>query len=110
MPLLGRERGQSSVELVALLPILAVLLLGLIQASLAGFAAWSVATAARAGARAVAVGKDPRPAVRGAAPIGGAGARIERRGDTLRVHLPIPAVLPVSLGFVSSDARFEAQR
>jgi hypothetical protein len=110
MPSPPRIRGQATVELVALLPLLALLILALVQAVLAGDAAWSAVTAARAGARAAAVGRDPAAAVRAAAPIGGAGARIDRDGDTLRVRLPIPSVLPLSLGSVAASARFEAQR
>lgn len=110
MPQPSTQRGQASVELVALLPLLALLLLALVQAALAGYVAWSASTAARAGARAVAVGRDPTGPVRAAAPIGGARARIRRDGDTLRVRLPVPSVLPLSLGFVSGAARLEAQR
>jgi hydroxymethylglutaryl-CoA reductase len=106
-----RSAGQASVELVALLPLLAILLLGLLQATLAGYAAWSASTAARAGARAAAVGRDPAAAVRRAAPIGGARATLRRDGDTLRVRLPIPSVLPaVALGTVGGVAHLEAQR
>jgi hypothetical protein len=51
--------GQASVELVALLPLLGVLALVVWQAALAGQAAWAGGTAARAAARAAAVGADP---------------------------------------------------
>ena len=50
------QRGQATVELVALLPSLAVLLAALWQAALAGQAVWAVTAAARAAARADAVG------------------------------------------------------
>ncbi len=104
------ERGQASVELVALLPLLALLLLALIQACLAGYAAWSATTAARAGARAHAVGTDVERAVRSAAPIGGTGARISRDEDTITVRIPVPSVLPVAIGSIAGAARFEGQR
>jgi len=102
-------RGQASVELVALLPLLVLLLLGLLQGALAGYAAWSASTAARAGVRAAAVGRDPAPAVRRAAPIGGRTARVERRADEVVVRLRVPRVLPVDLGRVAGRARMEPQ-
>jgi hypothetical protein len=102
--------GQGSVEFVALLPLLTLLALALLQAALAGYASWSASTAARAGARAAAVGRDPLPAVRRAAPIGGARATVRRAGDTVRVRLPVPGVLPVGLGTVLGVAHLEAER
>lgn len=107
----GTSAGQASVEFVALLPLLALLLLALVQATLAGYVAWSAGTAAHAGARAAAVGRDPAAAVRRAAPIGGARATLRRDGDTLHVRLPVPSVLPtVAMGTVAGVARLEAQR
>lgn len=104
------ERGQASVELVALLPLLALILLALVQAGLAGYAAWSATTAARAGARAHAVGADVDRAVRRAAPIGGADARISRDEDVITVRVHVPSVLPVAVGTIAGAARFEVQR
>ncbi|MBF6620957.1 MAG: pilus assembly protein [Patulibacter sp.] len=109
-PWIGAERGQASVELVALLPLFALILLALVQACLAGYAAWSATTAARAGARAHAVGTDVERAVRAAAPIGGAGARIARDEDAITVRVPVPSVLPIAVGTIAGAARFEAQR
>lgn len=104
------ERGQASVELVALLPLLALVLLALVQACLAGYAAWSATTAARAGARAHAVGANVEGAVRRAAPIGGSGARITRDDDVVTVRIRVPSVLPVAVGWIAGAARLEAQR
>lgn len=104
------ERGQASVELVALLPLVALILLALVQAVLAGYAAWSATTAARAGARAQAVGADVDQAVRRAAPIGGADARISRDEDVITVRVHVPSVLPIAVGTIAGAARFEAQR
>jgi hypothetical protein len=104
------DGGQGSVELVALLPLLALLVLGLLQAVLAGYASWSASTAARAGARAAIVGRDPLDAVRRAAPLGGARATVRRDGDTVRVRLPVPGVLPLGLGTVLGVAHLEAER
>lgn len=107
---LGAERGQASVELVALLPLLVLILLALVQASLAGYAAWSATTAARAGARAFAVGGDVDRAVRRAAPIGGRNARISRDDDVITVRVRVPSVLPIAVGTIAGAARFEVQR
>ena len=62
------ERGQASVELVAALPL--VLLAGLLawQLALAGHTAWECAHAARAAARADAVGRSAEAAARSAVP------------------------------------------
>ena len=62
-----RERGQASVETVALVPALVVLTLALWQAVMAGWALVSAESAARAAARAVLAGAPPRPAARHAA-------------------------------------------
>jgi hypothetical protein len=104
------ERGQASVELVVLLPLLILILLALVQACLAGYAAWSAMTAARAGARAHAVGADVERAVRSAAPIGGSGARIVRDRDVITVRIVVPSVLPIAVGMIAGAARFEVQR
>lgn len=106
----GADTGQASVELVALLPLIALILLALVQASLAGYAAWSATTAARAGARAQAVGGDVEQAVRRAAPIGGSSARITRDDDVITVRVRVPSVLPIAVGRIAGAARFEAQR
>jgi hypothetical protein len=62
------QAGQASVELVAMVPV--VLLVGAVawQLALAGHTAWLTAHAARAAARADAVGKGPAEAARSALP------------------------------------------
>jgi TadE-like protein len=90
-----RERGQASVETVALVPALVVLTLALWQAVMAGWALVSAESAARAAARATLAGAPPRPAALAALPRGirpGAHVRIRSAGVTVRVR--IPAVLP----------------
>src|SRR3954452_8796597 len=62
------ERGQASVELVALLPFIALACLVVWQLAVAGHAMWSAGGAARAAARAAAVGSDARAAARRALP------------------------------------------
>ena len=89
----GHERGQASVELVALLPLLAALLLATWQGVVAGQAWWLAAAAARAGARAVAVGADPAAAARRELPRG-VRERVRvrvARGEVV-VRLPIGGV------------------
>jgi hypothetical protein len=105
------QRGQAAVELVALLPLVALVAAALLQAALAGHAMWAAAQAARAGARAAAVGADPRTAVRAALPARLAhGVRV-RRGSTgeVRVAVRIPSVAGLRLGAVEQRARFAAQ-
>jgi hypothetical protein len=88
-----REQGQASIELVAAVP--AVLLIGAIawQLALAGHAAWLAANAARAGARADKVGRDPEGAVRSALPRSfERGLRVER-GESGGVHVSLEVPL-----------------
>jgi hypothetical protein len=106
------QRGQASAEFVALLPLLALLLAGAFQFVLAGEALWHARVAARAAARAQAVGTDPRTAARAHLP-----ARLEhslrvRASDNGDVHVSIhvPTVLgALDLGRVSATAHFERQ-
>jgi len=103
----GSERGQASVELVALLPILAAVLLACWQGVVAGQAWWLVAGAARAGARADLVGADPLTAARRELP-GGLRRRltVRRSGGELVVRLAIPAIAGLGrLGTATARAR-----
>ena len=54
---IGSERGQASVELVAVLPVVLVVGAVVWQLALVGHAAWLTANAARAAARAEIVGR-----------------------------------------------------
>lgn len=105
------ETGQAGVELVGVLPVVALLCALLWQLALAGHAAWAVSSAARAAARASAVGGDPQAAARGALPAG-----LERRlrvraagEDGVRVAVRIPSLGGLRLGDVSATARFAPQ-
>jgi hypothetical protein len=108
-----RTDGQAAAELVALLPLAALLLAGAWQLAVAGHAVWAADAAARAAARAAAVGEDAPAAARGALPGRlGRGARVRDRGDgTVEVTVQIPPVLglPV-LGHMSATAHFRPQR
>jgi hypothetical protein len=98
MPLTRRpipELGQASVELVALLPLMAVLAGLLWQGVVAGQAVWLAGSAARAAARASAVGADERAAARRVLPgrlERGLAVRRERSGG-VRVAIAVPAVV-----------------
>jgi hypothetical protein len=90
----GRERGAVSVELVATLPFLGLALLAAAQIAIAGAALWSAAVAARAGARAEAVGGEPERAARRALPPPlRDGAEVSDRNG-VRVRVRVPALLP----------------
>jgi hypothetical protein len=112
-PRLLCQSGQAAVELVALLPVLAVLLIAVWQAALAGYAVWAATSAARAAARAHAVGADPRRAARGHLPDSlEHGLRVTTGSDgevevTVRIP-PLPG-LP-SPGDAHATAHFEPQR
>jgi hypothetical protein len=105
--------GQASVELVALLPLVGLLAALLWQALLAGETVWLSGTAARAAARAAALGADPAEAARSVLPARldrGLLVRRERDGAVSLVRR-IPAALGGgSLASVAAHARFEAQR
>ena len=105
------QAGQASVELVALLPVVALIALILWQLALAGQAAWLAGAAARAAARAHAVGGDERRAARTVLPT-----RLERHvhvrsGDdgSVTLRLGVPGVVGGRLTTISSRARFEPQ-
>jgi Flp pilus assembly protein TadG len=109
---IAEDRGQATVELVALLPVLAALLAALWQAVLAGQAVWAVASAARAAARAEAVGADARAAALDHLPRSlERGLRVRTlAGGEVSVSVRIPALpgLP-SPGRAGAGARFEPQ-
>jgi hypothetical protein len=104
-------RGQASVELVALLPLLAIVVALAWQAIVAGQAVWLAGAAARAAARAEAVGGDRAAAVRAVLP-----PRLERglsvtgRAGGVEVALRVPSVLSDgSVATVRREARFPSQ-
>jgi len=109
----SREEGQATVELVALLPVVGVLAAVAWQVLLAGGAVWFGGTAARAAARAEAVGGDPLRAARGALPSRyerGLQVRRERDGG-VAVVVVVPTLFgDRSIGSVTTRAHFEAQR
>jgi hypothetical protein len=103
--------GQATVELVVLLPCLVALLAALWQLALLGYAHWAAGAAARAAARAHAVGSDPARAARAhlAASLE-RGLRVSATDGDARVAVRVPRLpgLP-SLGRVHATAHFEPQ-
>jgi hypothetical protein len=109
----GGERGQASVELVAVLPLVGVLVALLWQALLAGETVWLSGGAARAAARAAALGADPLDAARAVLPPRlEQGLRVQRDDDGgVALVLRVPAALGGgALGSITTRARFEAQQ
>lgn len=107
-----REGGQAAVELVCVMPFLVLLAMLLWQMAVAGQAAWLSGAAARAAARAHAVGGDPTQAARGVLPARlEQGLRVTPEEDgRVRVVLAVPSVLGTgSLGAIDGRARFEPQ-
>jgi pilus assembly protein CpaE len=89
-----REAGTASVELIAVVPFLLLLVLVAAQLALAGQALWSAGVAARAGARAALVGGDPTRAARRALPPSmRTGAEVSGTG-TVSVRVAVPRLLP----------------
>jgi pilus assembly protein CpaE len=90
------ERGQASVEFLGTLPAALLVVMVAWQLVLAGQAGWLAGNAARVGARAAAVGGDPRAAARSALP-----SYLRRHlevvrdggGGRLRVRVRVPLLL-----------------
>jgi Flp pilus assembly protein TadG len=108
------QSGQAAVELVAVLPVLIALLAGVWQVALVGHAAWSAGAAARAAARAHAVGSDPRAAARAHLPASlerGLRVREAARSGEVTVTIRVPSVIGAGrLGRVSATSAFAVQR
>jgi hypothetical protein len=106
------ERGQASVELVALLPLMAALAVLLWQGVVAGQAVWLVGSAARAAARASAVGADEHAAARRVLPARLERGMVVRRVESggVRVAIAVPALVGSGrLTTVSARARLQEQ-
>ncbi len=106
------QGGQAAVELIALLPVLALLVALLWQAAIAGQVVWLAGSAARAAARAHAVGTDTERAARGVLPEDlERGMRVRARtGGAVEVTLPVRSIFgSARLTSVDAKARFEPQ-
>lgn len=83
---------------MATLPILLAACLLVAQVAVVGYSAWSAASAARAGARALLVGAEPGSAARAALPgalAGRAEVEIDREAGRVAVGLKAPRLLPL---------------
>ena len=107
------ERGQATVELMALLPLVAALGALLWHGVVAVKAVWFGGSAAGAAARACASGDDASAAARRVLPERlerGLAVRREHGHDGVRVAISIPSVIgDVRLGTVSARARLQDQ-
>jgi hypothetical protein len=103
-----RERGQASVELVSLVPL--VLAVGLVAGQLlaVGYSSVLAGNAAEAGALALAGGADPRAAVKEALP-GSSRARVSVRGGEVEVALRPPTLLRALTGQLEVSAKAAAE-
>lgn len=106
------QSGQAAVELVALLPFVALIGALLVQAAIAGQTIWLAQSAARSAARAHAVGGDGPQAARRSLPD-----RLERglrlktgSDDRVKLTLRVPALWGGDLGSVAASARMEPQQ
>jgi hypothetical protein len=105
------EDGQAAVETAALLPWVAAVLLVGWQFVLVGDARSSAAVAARAAARAVAVGSDPAAVARDRLPQRLRGGLRVRTGEggAVSVSVRVPALAaPLDLGRVRAEAALGA--
>jgi hypothetical protein len=104
--------GQATVEFIAMLPLVAAVLAGLWQLAIVGHAEWGASAAARAAARASAVGGDPAAAARlhlARSLRPGLHVRALANGD-VRVAVRIPTLPGVpGLGHARSTGHFVPQ-
>jgi hypothetical protein len=111
MPRWRAHDGQAAVEFVAMIPIVILLAAALWQAVVAGQAVWVSGAAARAAARAAAVGGDAEAAARRALP----GARerglvVDTDDGKAEVRIAVPlAIGDGRLATVAAKAHFEPQ-
>lgn len=107
------EGGQATVELVALLPLMAVLAGLLWQGVVASQAVWLAGSAARAAARASAVGGDAHAAARKVLPSRLQRGLVVRRvapDEGVRVAIAVPSIVGGGrLTTVSARARLQEQ-
>ena len=111
-----RERGQASVELLAILPALVGCVVVAAHVLPSGWALWSAADAARVGARADHVGGEGAEAARDALPAplrpgGKKGERLVESGEKgVSVEVDVPGLLPgMDASRIGAAARLEPE-
>ncbi len=105
------EAGQAAVELVAVLPLVALLAALMWHALVAGQALWLTASAARSASRAQAVGADPARAARTALPRQlEVGVRVTPGEDGIATVRAAVAPRAGGRTAVTATARMEPQR
>ena len=112
MRVISDQRGQAAVELVALLPLVALIGAVLVQAAIAGQSIWLAQAAARAAARAEAVGLSRERAARKSLPDrleDGLSVRSASDGG-VRLSVRVPSLWGGNLGSVNASARMEPQQ
>jgi len=88
------DEGAVSLELIGAIPIVLLSLLVAAQIAIAGHAFWSAGISARAGARAVLTGKQPRGAAERALPGTLREGLKVSSGDVVEVGVRVPRLLP----------------
>lgn len=101
--------GQSTVELLGMVPMLVVVVLAAAQALAAGVARSAASSAAEAAAMAVVQGGDPKEAAHAAAP-GWSHPRIgvHVSGRHVRVRIAPPSLLPGTAALLATTAEADA--
>lgn len=89
-----REGGTASVELVAVVPFLLLVVLAAVQIALAGQALWSASVAARAGARAALIGSEATAAARRALPPSLRDEAQVEDAEEVSVRVAVPRLFP----------------
>lgn len=108
---LRADDGSTTVEFVAMLPVVVVLALAAWQVLVAGQAAWLSGGAAAAAARAQAIGADPRAAAKRRLPGPlQRGVRVQTKDGDVTVRVAVPVVVGRgSLGSFTARAHLRDQ-
>jgi hypothetical protein len=103
------EAGQSTVELIGMVPLLVVVVLAAAEVLAAGAVRVAGSSAAEAAAMAVVQGNDPQDAARAAVPDwthGRLGVRVS--GRHVRVRIAPPSLLPGTASLLATIAEADA--
>lgn len=102
-------RGQASVEVVGMLPIVAIVAIAVLQLLAAGATAELAGHAAEAGAVAISEGQDPAAAARTALPHWSrSGLQVQVQGSRVGVHLRTPSPIHALSDLLAAAAHADA--